>query len=592
MGVERRQGIVLAGPRRPWVWYLLGLATMVVLVHRPLLGSFFLEDDGRNLYVGSRIENWLALFYNREISIEVNNYFYRPLSYFSLWLDWRLFGLNPLGYHLHALALLLASGLLLVELIRRITQDSTWAWLAGGLLLLSPVATATAAWLSAVHLDLLGGFFYLGSLLSFVRHRQEGSRGWYVISLALAAASLLSKETMVTLPLVLLIVDRTIGSAHRERRWSLLPFLPFFGVLAAYLALRTYMLGGLGGYPYLPFTASSYLDRLWRLPLLLSREMAALFPIARAAAALAGLALVACLLIQSPRRLLLYTALFLLMLAPAVPVLGAPVSGPRNLFIPALVVAVAFADSLRTMLRSPSGGMRISGILIGFVFASSLLASSWGLVKVHVARSQSAHRATMAAWQTLQAPPPATKLFFVYDGAPWSLAGVLSLMSKGGPPRPFAVLRPSPYRVSWGLAERLLAGERVRVYVYHEPTGEWKDWSGQALEELRAHLASRRYPPPVFTVQTHQYRLSLRWEGPLRSQPVHLYVGKGDRGIYSEELAGYREGDISLLRSPGQYELAVAYQLDSGVESQLAVASVRIDSGRSGGRLRIPDHYM
>lgn len=588
----KAQGSAFFWLRRPLVWYLVGLSTMVAFLHGPLLGSFFVDDDGRNLYIGSRVENWLALFYNREISIEATNYFYRPIGYFSLWLDGWLFGLNPLGYHLHALVLLLASGLLMVELIRRLSQDSLWAWLAGGLLVLSPVATATAAFLSAVHMDLLGGFLYLGSLLSFVWYRQEGSRGWYLISLALAVASLLSKETMVTLPLVLLIVDRTIGRSQRERKWSLLPFLPFFGILAAYLALRTYMLDGLGGYPGVPMTASFYLDRLRRLPLLLGRQMLAVFPIARPAAGFAGAALVAYLLVRWPWRLLFYVAMFLLMLAPAVPVLGAPMSGPRYLFIPALAVVVALADALRTMLRSPSGGTRFAAVLIGLLTAFSFLANSWGLVKAHVARSQSAHRATMAAWRTLLSAPPATKLFFVYPGAPWSLAGILLLMSGGEPLRPFAVLRPAPYLASWGLAERLSAGEPVTVLVYHEPTGEFEDRSSQALEEIRTHLASRRNPPPILTVQTHQYRLSLRWEGSMRPQPVHVYAGKGDRGIYSEEASGYREDNLSLVRSPGQYELAVAYQDDSGAESQMAITSIRIDTGRPGGHPLIPDHFM
>ena len=78
----------------------------------------------------------------------------------------------------------------------------------------------------------------------------------------------------------------------------------------------------------------------------------------------------------------------------------------------------------------------------------------------------------------------------------------------------------------------------------------------------------------------------------MKSQPVHLYAGKGDRGIYSEEASGYREDGLSLLRGPGQYEFAVAYQEDSGVESQMAIASVRIDTSMAGGHPLIPDHCM
>lgn len=578
--------------RWPLVMYLSCVAAMVATVHAPLLDSFFVEDDARNLYVGSRVGNWLALFYNREIALEANNYFYRPLSYVSLWLDGWLFGVNPLGYHLHALALLLAAGLLLVALIRQLSKDSLWAWLAGGLLVLSPVATATAAWLSAAHLDLLGGVLYLGSLLAFARHRQGGSRGWYLVSLALAAAGMFSKETTLTLPLVLLIGDRIMGSTQRARTGSLLSFLPFFGMLAVYLTLRTYMLDGLGGYPHLPVTASAYLDRFWRLPLLLISEMRPLFPIAGPAAGLAAFALGAYLLVRSPRRLLCHVAICLLMLAPAVPVLGSSVSGPRNLFIPALAVAVALADALRTMLRSPSGGMRIPAVLLALVVAFTMFANSWELAKEHMVRSQRARQAAMSAWRTLQSAPPATKLFFVYPGSPWSLTSVLLLMSNGQPSKPFSVLRPATYLASWGLAERLSSGEPVRVFAYDEPTGEWKDRTGQAFEEIQTHLASRRSPSPVITVQVQGFRLSLRWEGSVKSEAVHLYVGKGDHGIYSEEAPGYRRESISALRSPGQYQFAVAYQDVSGAESQLAIASVRIETGRAGGHPLIPDHFM
>jgi hypothetical protein len=565
---------------------------MVVVVHRPLLASFFVDDDARNLYVMSRVENWWALLYDRELAVEVNNYFYRPLTYFSLGLDWKLFGLNPVGHHLQAIGLLVATCLLLGGLVHRISQDLLWAWLAGGILALSPPATATTAWLSAMHGDLLGTSLYLGSLLAFVRRRQGGSRGWYLLSLVLAAASLLSKESMASLPLVLLIVDRAIEGPQRLRE-RLVPILPFFGLLAAYLALRTYMLDGLGGYPYLPMTASSFLDRLWRLPVLLVREVPTLFPVARQAASIVVIALVVSLLIRSPKRLAFHGAIFLLMLAPTIHLLGSPVSGPRYLFMPAMAVAVALADAMRSMLRSPLGVTRIAAVFVGLIMAASFSAGSWRLAQDHLVYSQRARRATDAAWRTLQLAPPVTKLFFVYDGSPWSLASVLLLMSNDAPPRPFGVLRPAPYLASWGLADRLSSGEAIKVFVYLEQTGEWQDRSGQALEEVRSHLALRRDPPPILAVHTRGHRVSLQWEGAVKTKPVHLYVGKGgDRGIYSEEVFGYRGDGISARISAGQYEFAVAYQDDSGAESQVAIATVNISTGRAGGQPLVADHFM
>lgn len=582
---------MVARPGRHWIWYLVSLTVLVVFVHRPLLGSFFVGDDARLLYVGSRVPSWWAILYDREIAVEVDNYFYRPLARFSMWLDWRLFGLNPLGYHLHALGLLFAIGLLLAALLYRISHDSIWACLAAALLVLSPVATITAAPASIFHENLQGGFLYLGSLLMFVRYRQEATRRWYLISLTLAAASLACKEAAATLPLVLLIVDRVIGGAKRPRD-QILPHLPFFGLLAGYLMLRTYMLDGIGGYPYLPITASFYLDRLSHLPLLLLREMSAVFPIAWPAASLAGLVLFAYLLIWSPRRLLFYVVLFLVLLAPVVALLGSMVSGPRYLFMPGLAVVIALADAFRTMLRSPSGGTRIAAVLVGLLMASSFLASSMRLAERHATRSEETRRvAETASWTLKSVAPSTTKVFFIYNGWPRTLASLLSLLSNDSPPRPFAVLRPAPYLASWGLAERLSTGEVVKVFVFHEQTMEWEDRSHLALLEIRAHLASRRDPPPILTIQPQRRRIIMRWEGPLKSQPVHLYVGKGDRGIYSEEMPGYRGGYISWLPSPGQYEVAVAYENTTGQESQMGITSVRIETRRTGGHPLIPDHF-
>ena len=196
------------------------------------------------------------------------------------------------------------------------------------------------------------------------------------------------------------------------------------------------------------------------------------------------------------------------------------------------------------------------------------------------------------AWRTLESvAPTTTKVFFVYDGWPRTLASTLALLSGDPPPRQFAVLRPASYLVSWGLAERLSAGEPLSVLVFHDRTMEWEDRSSRALLEIQTHLASRRDPPPILTVQPQQRRVILRWEGPLKSQPVHLYVGKTDRGIYSEELAGYRGGHISLLFSPGQYEVAVAYQNVTGQESRMATTSFRINTRRAGGHPLVPDHF-
>jgi protein O-mannosyl-transferase len=146
---------------------------------------------------------------------------YIPLTWMTLGLDYLLWGMKPLGYHLTSLLLHAANAVVFYFVACRILGWARPGPSDPGRLRLA-VAAACAALLFALHplrvesvvwaterRDVLSGLFYLLTLLVYLRARdgEERGRGWYAGTVALFLGALLSKSMAVSLPIVLLILD-------------------------------------------------------------------------------------------------------------------------------------------------------------------------------------------------------------------------------------------------------------------------------------------------------------------------------------------------------------------------------------------------
>lgn len=150
---------------------------------------------------------------------------YAPLSWLLYAVDCRLWGLNPFGYHLtnlliHALNAVLFYFLSLRLLFlampglffgekRRLQCAAVFSALFFSL---HPLRVGAVAWASG-HVDVLAGFFYLLTIVLYLKACEEGrgrqglGKFWYVAAVFACALSLLSKGTGIGLPLVLVILD-------------------------------------------------------------------------------------------------------------------------------------------------------------------------------------------------------------------------------------------------------------------------------------------------------------------------------------------------------------------------------------------------
>src|SRR5438445_581387 len=155
---------------------------------------------------------------------------YIPLTWMTLGLDYLLWGMNPLGYHLTSLLLHAANAVVFFFIVRRILTLAlpapserghaltASAGVAALVFAIHPLRVESVAWVTERR-DVLSGLFYLLTILMYLRacERGERRRGWYWLSVAVFICALLSKSMVVNLPVVLLILDvyplRRLGGA-------------------------------------------------------------------------------------------------------------------------------------------------------------------------------------------------------------------------------------------------------------------------------------------------------------------------------------------------------------------------------------------
>ncbi len=158
-----------------------------------------------------------------------------PITQSLFWIEWRMWGANATGYHvvnilLHALGAVLVWQLLGVLKI-------PGAFVAALIFAVHPVNVASVAWVSEGK-NTVSLIFYLLALIGFVKFRNSSMSKWYIISLIMFACALLSKTSVVMLPIILIgIIWWQRGLPNRK---DIVQTIPFFALscLFAWIALH------------------------------------------------------------------------------------------------------------------------------------------------------------------------------------------------------------------------------------------------------------------------------------------------------------------------------------------------------------------
>lgn len=216
----------MPAPVRPASLWPLALLAVAALAYLPAVRAGFIWDDDAHV-TAPALRSWTGL--GRIWSDLGATQQYYPLLHSAFWLEHRLWGGAPLGYHLTNLVLHAGVAILLVLVLRRLAVRH--ALLAGLIFAAHPVHVESVAWISEQK-NTLSAVFSLGAALAYL-HFDPGRRArFYALALALFILGLLAKTVTATLPAALLVIVWWQRGRLDWRR-DILPLVPFFALGAA-----------------------------------------------------------------------------------------------------------------------------------------------------------------------------------------------------------------------------------------------------------------------------------------------------------------------------------------------------------------------
>lgn len=196
--------------------------------------SFINFDDGN--YVSDN--PWVRSGFTRAGVVwaftTVDDFYWQPLTWLSHMLDCQLFGLQAGWHHLANLLLHTANSVLVFLVFRRLTGAFWRSAALAALFSLHPLRVETVAWVAERN-DVLSVFWFLVVLWLYHWHSQQPGAVRYFLLLAALVLGLMSKPTLVTAPLLLLLLDW--WPLGRKAFAEKLPVLP----LAALSSFITYV---------------------------------------------------------------------------------------------------------------------------------------------------------------------------------------------------------------------------------------------------------------------------------------------------------------------------------------------------------------
>lgn len=226
------------------------IAVFIFLVYVNALPNDFVWDDDilvvENHLIKS-VRNLPAFFSRSFFELEAagssGGSYYRPFILVSLAVDYSIWGLRPFGYHLTNILIHMLNVLLFYHFFTGLSRDKRAGLLAGLCYGVNPVHTTPVSFIGG-RTDLFASFFFLISLVLYRRFRGSTGAGMFrcfLGSLFFFCLSLLCKESIIVLPLIVVLYDICFTDRFKRdifQRKSLLIYMPFAVIWLGYFVVR------------------------------------------------------------------------------------------------------------------------------------------------------------------------------------------------------------------------------------------------------------------------------------------------------------------------------------------------------------------
>lgn len=232
------------------------LAALSFVAYAPAIRGGFVWDDDYYVHENPTLQSaaglqkiWFDLFRDPRDYILPQYY---PLTHASFWIEHRLWGLNPAGYHVTNVVLHVASALLAWLILRRLHVPG--AWLAATVFALHPVHVESVAWISE-RKNVLSLALMLASLYTWLRFSglvsgpdkpgailalPDDPRRLYALGTVLFVLALFAKTTAAVLPACVLLLTWW-KRGRLSWKQDVVPMLPLFVVGLGFARLTSWL---------------------------------------------------------------------------------------------------------------------------------------------------------------------------------------------------------------------------------------------------------------------------------------------------------------------------------------------------------------
>ncbi len=231
-----------------YCYILIAIITLIVFFNT-FQNDFVFDDESvvQNNSSITSLSNIPKYFTGEEGFHKVIGKYYRPIVSATYAIDYALYGLSPIGFHITNVIIHLISCLLLFKIFSLLFAKSKYGNLISLLVTLifavHPIHTEAVSWISG-RTDSIVTLFFFASFLYYVKFSEgENSENknskFLTLSLVFYFIGLLSKEMIVTMPVIILLYD----FLYRKRpiaylKENIKTYLLFAGITIFYFIIR------------------------------------------------------------------------------------------------------------------------------------------------------------------------------------------------------------------------------------------------------------------------------------------------------------------------------------------------------------------
>jgi len=395
----------------------LGLTAITWLVFGQTLRHGFINfDDDKYVYQNAEVSHGLTLHGIAWVWTHAHASLWHPLTTISHMLDCQMYGLSPGGHHftnvaLHNLGVVLLF-LVLCDMtgVSRVVagigdagrdqrsrlQGQSGFWCSAfvaAVFAIHPMRVESVAWI-AERKDVLSGVFFMLTLGAYVRYARAPSVFRYVTMSILFACGLMSKATLVTVPVVLLLLDywplnrgqrsEVGGQATNAQRWLklIVEKIPLLALSAgsgvATIFAQTVTISSLAQLPLLPRVKNAIVSTvIYIRQLFWPVDLGAFYPhphdqlngwvVLASAALIIGISAVAVFTVRKYPYIFVGWCWYLLMLAPVLGIVQAGLQGhaDRFTYLPHIGLTISLTWAIADLTKQ----WRRRELIIGFATA-------------------------------------------------------------------------------------------------------------------------------------------------------------------------------------------------------------------------------